>query len=145
MAVRLHKGPRVKRIMIAPEWFHEEVAYGQKILGLEDWEITVEVVPKYKDEGYANIHDGHLTAVITFRQDVLPGEARFNVFHELGHLMFRSWDLADQKIIDDMVPSALTKQVNDVLSKGEEESVERFAHAIVRLTPDRREPDGNTA
>ncbi len=137
-----------ERVPVPVAWFKDEVTYGAKLLGLTDWDITVTVKPSVtangeKVEALCEPHDGHLTCRISFRQDVLNGEARYNVYHELGHLMFRSWNRADGKIIDDMVPDLLNDQATDALTRGEEDAMERFAHAIVRLLPaERKEPDG---
>jgi hypothetical protein len=135
------------RVLIPAEWFEAETKFGAHLLGLTAWDISVVVTPKYRSgsycEGECKPHDGHLTAKIYYRQDVLKGEARYNVYHELGHLLFRAWTVADQHVLDDMVPELLGKQAVNVLTKGEEDAVERFAHTIVRLLPaERTEPDG---
>jgi hypothetical protein len=138
------------RVVIPAEWFEQEVKFAQQTLALNEWDITVHVTMKFRPsggefcEGLCEPHDGHLTCKITLRQDVLKGEARYNVWHEIGHLFFRSWNLADQKVIDDMVPNALTDKVNEALEEGEEHAIERFAHLMVRLHPERKEPDGAT-
>ena len=134
-----------KRVKVPVEWFREEVAFGQKLLGLSDWDITVDVRDKWRDSGdtpeaMCTPHDGHLTCHIVFRQDPIIGEARYNVFHELGHLMFRNWHREQYQIIDDYVGDKIKAEAESIAEKAEEDACERFAHAMVRLTPDRSEP-----
>lgn len=134
-----------KRTTVPIEWWREEVAFGQKLLGLTEWDITVDTKPKWRDSGdepeaMCTPHDGHLTCHIVFRQDPIVGEARYNVFHELGHLMFRQWNRACQEVADDYVGGKINDEAQEKMEHAEELACERLAHAIVRLTPERSEP-----
>ena len=146
MAVRSHPRGEKKpgaRHLIEHDWFVQEIAFGQKLLGLDDWDLSVVTVPKLRDdEGNCEPHEGHLTCVMTFRQDPIIGEAMYNVYHELGHLLFVRWKLACNAVLDEDVPSSITKQSEAAIEKGMEDAIERFAHTIVRLLPDRKEPNG---
>ncbi len=128
------------RRSIPKEWFEAEAAFWKASLGLDEWDVTLVVRPKFKIEGQCDAHSGHLTCKITLRQDVLPGEARYNVAHEFLHLAMRAWDLADEKVVNEHVSESGEVAALAILVDGTEASIERLAHALVRLTPDRTEP-----
>lgn len=128
------------RVRIPKEWFEAEAAFWKTALGLDEWDVTLVVKAKFKLEGECNAHSGHLTCKITLRQDILPGEARYNVAHEFLHLAMRAWDVADEKVVNDHVGTVSQAAALEILVDGTEAAIERLAHTLVRLTPDRTEP-----
>jgi hypothetical protein len=131
-------GARIKGI--TREWFEAEAEFWKKTLGLDEWDVTLVIRPRTRLEGECKAHSGHFTCKIMLRQDPLAGEARYNVAHEFLHLAMRPWDQADEKVVNEHIGSSAQDAALATMVDGTEAAIERLAHALVRLTPDRTEP-----
>jgi hypothetical protein len=123
-----------ERALVPVQWWADQVAAWQKLLGVDNYDIDVVVKPGMKgSEGNCERFANSLRAVLTFRQDAMKGDEKATVIHEVVHILVGPLEDAMGDVLSRYVAKACREEARQRIKQAEEHVVESIAHALVRV------------
>lgn len=105
----------------------------QKILGLLDWDITLQEVPTLENDGQTKILYNMYKALVQIKDELSMVEKEKTLIHELLHLIFRdAHDIAQDNIENKYLQEYYTRQHERAIEKTAQILYASFDNRVIK-------------